>query len=181
MQKSKLEPDKGKCACGRRLQEASVYLYRSHTDRYLFHRCDCGTEKTILGKCLLYVGTLSCGCWQSEVAQANAGEANACFRHGHSGRGRNRRLAPPTPEYCAWLSARNRCHNPSNPAWPRYGWLGVEVPALGRLRALPHGHGAKADAVPCARPLRPLRRLRAWQCQMGVSAGTGVQSARMTT
>ena len=46
LQKSKLEPDKGKCACGRRLQEASVYLYRSHTDRYLFHRCDCGTEWT---------------------------------------------------------------------------------------------------------------------------------------
>ena len=46
LQKSKLEPDKGKCACGRRLQEASVYLYRSHSDRYLFHRCDCGTEWT---------------------------------------------------------------------------------------------------------------------------------------
>jgi len=46
LQKSKLEPDKGKCACGRRLQEASVYLYRSHTDRYLFHRCECGTEWT---------------------------------------------------------------------------------------------------------------------------------------
>jgi hypothetical protein len=96
-------------------------------DRTWRCRCDCGTEKTILGKCLLYVGTLSCGCWQSKVAQANAGEASACFRHGHSGRGRNRRLAPPTPEYCAWLSARNRCHNPSNPAWPRYGGLGVEV------------------------------------------------------
>ena len=46
MQRSKLEPDKGKCACGRRLKDASVYIYRSHTDRYLFHRCECGAEWT---------------------------------------------------------------------------------------------------------------------------------------
>jgi hypothetical protein len=46
LQKSKLEPDKGKCACGRRLKDASVYIYKSHTDRYMFHRCECGTEWT---------------------------------------------------------------------------------------------------------------------------------------
>ena len=46
MQKSKLEPDKGKCACGRRMKDASIYTYRSHTDRYLFHRCECGSEWT---------------------------------------------------------------------------------------------------------------------------------------
>ena len=46
MQKSKVEPDRGKCACGRRKKDASVYIYRSHHDRYLFHRCECGTEWT---------------------------------------------------------------------------------------------------------------------------------------
>jgi hypothetical protein len=46
LQRSKLEPEKGKCACGRRLKDASVYLYRSHSDCYVFHRCDCGTEWT---------------------------------------------------------------------------------------------------------------------------------------
>ena len=46
MQRSKLEPDKGKCACGRPRKDAEVYIYRSHTDRYLFHRCECGTEWT---------------------------------------------------------------------------------------------------------------------------------------
>ncbi len=46
MQKSKVEPDRGKCACGRRKKDASVYIYRSHRDRYLFHRCECGTEWT---------------------------------------------------------------------------------------------------------------------------------------
>ena len=28
------------------LKEASVYIYRSHSDRYLFHRCECGVEWT---------------------------------------------------------------------------------------------------------------------------------------
>ena len=46
MQKSRLEPEKGKCACGRRLQDAAIYTYRSRSDRFLFHRCDCGVEWT---------------------------------------------------------------------------------------------------------------------------------------
>ena len=46
MQRSKLESDKGKCACGRRLTDAAIYTYRSRSDRFLFHRCECGTEWT---------------------------------------------------------------------------------------------------------------------------------------
>src|SRR5437660_4885337 len=46
LQRSKLESDKGKCACGRRRKDAAIYTYRSRTDRYLFHRCECGTEWT---------------------------------------------------------------------------------------------------------------------------------------
>src|SRR5438132_13783994 len=44
--RSKLESDKGKCACGRRMKEATVFTYRSHTDRFLFHRCECCSEWT---------------------------------------------------------------------------------------------------------------------------------------
>jgi len=48
LQPSKSEPEKKtKCACGRRLRDASVYIYRSHGDRYLFHRCECGVEWTV--------------------------------------------------------------------------------------------------------------------------------------
>jgi hypothetical protein len=46
VQKSRLEPEQGKCPCGRRLQDAAIYTYRSRTDRFLFHRCQCGTEWT---------------------------------------------------------------------------------------------------------------------------------------
>ena len=47
MQKSKLEPENGRCVCGRRIKDAAVYVYRSHTDRYLFNRCECGAEWTV--------------------------------------------------------------------------------------------------------------------------------------
>jgi hypothetical protein len=48
LQRSKPEPEKqSKCACGRRLKDASIYIYRSHGDRYLFHRCECGMEWTV--------------------------------------------------------------------------------------------------------------------------------------
>jgi hypothetical protein len=46
VQKSKLDSDKSKCNCGRRLKDAAIYTYRSHSDRYLFHRCECGAEWT---------------------------------------------------------------------------------------------------------------------------------------
>lgn len=46
MQRSKLEPEKGKCICGRPLKAAAIYTYRSRTDRFLFHRCECGKEWT---------------------------------------------------------------------------------------------------------------------------------------
>ena len=46
VQRSKLEPDKGKCTCGRRAIDAAVYTFRSRSDRFLFHRCECGAEWT---------------------------------------------------------------------------------------------------------------------------------------
>jgi len=46
VRKSNPEPIKGACVCGRKLQDATVYVYRSHIDRYLFRLCECGTEWT---------------------------------------------------------------------------------------------------------------------------------------
>jgi hypothetical protein len=47
LQRSKPESEKARCVCGRRLRDASVYIYRSHGDRYHFHRCECGMEWTV--------------------------------------------------------------------------------------------------------------------------------------
>ncbi len=47
MQKSKPESEKTRFVCGRRLRDASIYIYRTHGDRYHFHRCECGMEWTV--------------------------------------------------------------------------------------------------------------------------------------
>jgi hypothetical protein len=36
----------GRCSCGRWLAAAAMYSYRSRSDRYVFHRCECGNEWT---------------------------------------------------------------------------------------------------------------------------------------
>jgi len=46
MQESNLESVTGMCVCGRKLENADVYVYRSHTDCCIFHRCQCGAEWT---------------------------------------------------------------------------------------------------------------------------------------
>jgi len=46
VQLSKLESGKDKCVCGRKLDDAVVFVYRSHADLCLLHRCECGVEWT---------------------------------------------------------------------------------------------------------------------------------------
>lgn len=46
MQKPKPDPDLSRCACGRDIAEASAASYSSSTARYVFHRCECGSEWT---------------------------------------------------------------------------------------------------------------------------------------
>ena len=46
MQRRKPEPEKARCDCGRALADASTNVYRSIKGRFIFHRCECGTEWT---------------------------------------------------------------------------------------------------------------------------------------
>lgn len=80
-------------------------------------RCDCGTEKLVLQQSLILAlrstigGSRSCGCFQIDRST----------RHGHN------RAQRPTSEYMAWLSAKKRCGNPSNPSFRRYGARGIRM------------------------------------------------------
>ena len=46
MQQRKPEPEPARCDCGRALADASTNVYRSPNGRFIFHRCECGTEWT---------------------------------------------------------------------------------------------------------------------------------------
>lgn len=72
--------------------------------------CDCGKESAPLGQSLRSGASTSCGCIAIEKARANA-------KHGASG----------TLEYKAWHSMIQRCTNPRNHKWHRYGGRGITV------------------------------------------------------
>ena len=80
-------------------------------------RCDCGTEKLVLGQSLRLAlrvsvgGSRSCGCLAIEVST----------RHGSASNGR------PSAEYLAWVHAKKRCNNPRNASYRNYGGRGIRM------------------------------------------------------
>ena len=79
----------------------------------VFYRCicECGTEKIIAKDSLLSQRTQSCGCLQIEKTHD---------RHTHYND-----LYP--IEYHAWKSMRQRCTNPNEKEYPRYGGRGISM------------------------------------------------------
>jgi hypothetical protein len=81
-------------------------------------RCDCGNEIVAYGYNLRTGNTNSCGCYHLEV------DRSSHLRHGES-RSRNGNKA--TSEYHTWCSIMQRCYNPNNSAYARYGGRGIKV------------------------------------------------------
>lgn len=84
-------------------------------------RCDCGVEKEIWAG--NFYKTASCGCFQEETRGAHS------ITHGFR-RGVGQRKPP--PEYVLWGNMIQRCHNPRNHTFARYGARGVRVCARWR-------------------------------------------------
>lgn len=72
-------------------------------------KCDCGIRKVVMAQNLRRGLTNSCGCLMRERARA------VNQTHGLSG----------TTEYHSWTSAKGRCFNKSNRAYPHYGGRGI--------------------------------------------------------
>lgn len=90
-------------------------LPRSGGRRVFLCLCGCGNTFQALGENLRKGHTKSCGCYQALQA------STANFIHGESGSPNQ------SPEFRAWAAMRNRCTNPSNERYPRYGGRGVQV------------------------------------------------------
>ncbi len=78
-------------------------------------RCECGTVANVDCSALTSGHSTSCGCFQVERSKA------ALTNHGHA------RVGLRTREYRAWDAMIQRCTNPSNKTFPRYGGRGVAV------------------------------------------------------
>ena len=72
-------------------------------------KCQCGNEHVVIGKALRRGHTKTCGCRPSAL------------RHGHARKG------PRTREYNCWLAIKDRCYNPNNAEYNRYGGRGIVV------------------------------------------------------
>ena len=81
--------------------------------------CDCGREVTVASGEVLKGRVGSCGCITRERA-AKLGRA-VSTTHGETAGGKA------TPEYHAWQHLRQRCGNPLNPEFGRYGARGIRV------------------------------------------------------
>jgi hypothetical protein len=80
-------------------------------------RCDCGTETIVHGYSLRRGETRSCGCLKAEVARETILKWVPALKHGLSD----------DPIYAVWYAMLNRCYNPNNLWYHRYGGRGVGV------------------------------------------------------
>ena len=79
--------------------------------------CDCGTETDEPGSHLRRGNTKSCGCWKRE--------APTLYKYVHGMSPKDKRRRPRI--YGVWQGMINRCHNPNQPHYPRYGGRGIRV------------------------------------------------------
>ncbi len=97
------------------IEEAEPYISPNGKRRRCFAcRCDCGETATVLLESLASGATRSCRCLQREV-MAHSGHKNTT--HGQTG----------SLTYKSWDSMRQRCCNPSDKDYPRYGGRGITV------------------------------------------------------
>lgn len=114
-------PPRVKDLTGRKFGRLTVVQYVGSNDgnaQWLCF-CDCGSECAVAATDLTRrtrVGTKSCGCHRSDKARERV------TTHGKT----------LTPEYSSWRAMIQRCYNPKNVTWNRYGGRGITVCARWR-------------------------------------------------
>lgn len=83
--------------------------------------CDCGSECSILGTRMLRGFTKSCGCYRKQHSSELRKKNPIKSRHGHARAGRI------SPTYKSWYAMIQRCENPKNVRFARYGARGIVV------------------------------------------------------
>lgn len=81
---------------------------------YFYCQCDCGNVKSVRSDSLIAGAIRSCGCLKLEQDRINL-EAN----HSHKMSG--------TRPYWVWQDMKERCYNPHNIRYDRYGKRGITV------------------------------------------------------
>lgn len=91
-----------------------VEAVKRYEYKWLF-KCDCGNEKIILKSSVLSNRVVSCGCYGRERRAATAKISRTT--HGKTG----------SKVYYTWVSMKERCLNPNQDMFPKYGGRGIKV------------------------------------------------------
>lgn len=83
--------------------------------RYWLCKCDCGATKEVRQSNLTSGDTISCGCYNREMAP---------LRKATHGKSRNPEFRP---TFISWRTMRQRCHYPKQPNFKHYGGRGIKV------------------------------------------------------
>lgn len=81
--------------------------------------CSCGNKSVLVGTSKLTTGwSTSCGCKRDESIRERSVTHGLTPLNGH------------VPEYHIWIGMKDRCYNPKNERYERYGARGIYVDAL---------------------------------------------------
>jgi hypothetical protein len=94
------------------VDDAPALISGDQRRRCVSVRCDCGTAKSAVLDALRRGLVVSCGCHRRQVV------IDRNTTHG---------LAHKVPEYRVWLAMRERCSDPNNKFYRRYGGRGIRV------------------------------------------------------
>lgn len=81
-------------------------------------KCDCGRVKKIRRSALTSGATISCGCYNKQVITGNKNN----LKHGQTPWG-----IPQPRLYKIWSNMKQRCNNPKDSSYERYGGRGIQV------------------------------------------------------
>lgn len=111
----RVEEDMGKRVdlTGRKVGKLTVvgYAYTKNNKAYWHCICECGTKCIVTARNLITEMAKSCGCSKRESMRRVA------LKHGGSG----------TRLYSIWCNMKDRCNNPKNSHYYRYGGRGIAV------------------------------------------------------
>ncbi len=104
-----------------RLTVAERVENNRHSQMVFRCECDCGNQTVIVAMSLRSGHTKSCGCLMKDVASERLKGNQLGVKHGDCQAGNQ------TAEHRCWVSLFQRCYNPENNNYHKYGARGISV------------------------------------------------------